>query len=196
MEFKCDKENWHDVCDQLKRKGADIIEEYDDKCFYIAISRCSKACDLIFWRCNCVNTNALAVIFDDIFPRMRHANDVCVTSGCMNYVHLYESIENNFIAYQMECDYDYTDFNVSELKADKLPHIHLDCFHKLKLIEDEESSSDYDDDDVDDDNDDKYGFSASYIRSCVMDSDDRLRDMIEDIFKVFRNHNKKGMNSN
>lgn len=179
----CNKANWSKICDELKTKRADIIREYDDECFYIALARAGKAYDLIFWRCISDDTIAIASILGDLFPDENQIDEMCVATGLLDYTHLKEQIENNTIAHKMECYYDYLEFCVHELKVGDFPQFHAECF-------DDDSHNEDDSDD-----DDNLMFNTPYVHSCVLDNDRYMIDAINEILNLVRDHNKRCVRS-
>lgn len=165
MDIKCNTENWSDICDQLEKRRNEIIHEYDDSCFYMALSINQKAIDLIYWRCKSESQTLLADFLLDILGLYDGSYDERnVDFGFYDYTHLETYIRNNAIAHDLECCYDYLRFDVKELHAHQFPIINHKCLkNHLPDI-------------------------GEKLYDIVMEGYDALEYAIEDIFKVFREH--------
>jgi hypothetical protein len=172
MEIQCNKENWQSVCHQLKLRRDAIIYEYDDYCFYMALARNDKAIDLVFWRCISENQRLLADFLDQLLEHDSEDDDLNVDFGFCDYTNLQERIATKTIAHDMECEYDYTRFEIIELKSEQFPYINPKCMHQSYA-----------------DGQNTYYINENTIRYTITRAD-YLKCAIDEIFKLILEHNE------
>lgn len=147
MSYVCNELNWEIVAEKIafhivreKFEWKKLIEKFDDDCFYIAMKRSNAASDIVFWRLKSDKQRAFSGYFRRVI-RLKAIFDLDVQMNCgtTKYSFLMQQIDSDNIAFQMGCDYAYSNFEVTELTEEDFPDFRPICARKhIKNIEIEE----------------------------------------------------------
>lgn len=203
MEVECNAENWQDVCLQLKEKKKELVNKYDDKCFYMALTTGEVPDDLIFWRCTTKTKKRVADFLNKIFSSYSlswHLKQI--DCGFLRYTRLQKRIRKGTIAYEMGVDRDWLrSFDVVELTAKEIPKIKLNCFknhmcdhdwkkHCVTAKQFEHLKTECPKSHI---SEEKFYISVSAIIDIVIrenEDENNLQTSIKHVFELLEQHNK------
>lgn len=147
MSYICNKLNWELVAEKIaynivqeKYEWKKLVEKFDDDCFYIALKRGNAASDIVFWRLNSNKQKAFSGYFRKII-RLKAIFDLDVQMKCGTTKHSYlmQQIDEDKLAFEMGCDYAYSNFDVTELTEEDFPEFQPICARNhIKSIDIEE----------------------------------------------------------
>lgn len=136
--------NWQIAAKNLEnlaiRSNSDwrnIINHYDEDCFFVALARDSAACDVVFWRLKSESQRNFAEFFRKVIRlRSRFDSDVKMKCGYKKYNFLLQYIEKEKLAFEMGCEYLYAEFIMVELNESSFPEYKPYCARKHIRTED------------------------------------------------------------
>lgn len=129
----CDESNWQDVSNQLKMKRRLLIKEFDDRCFYIAITRLAPEYDIIFWRLTNKNSRDFASYFKSVFKHfLRNKRDIRFTYGYSALTQLKEQL-NKRTKFKMELRCHPSDVcrSICEVNTPIMPPFSMVCAQRI-----------------------------------------------------------------
>lgn len=139
MSYICNELNWRIVANKItfqvmqqKTEWKNLVEKFDDDCFYIALKRDNAASDVVFWRLKSDKQKAFSDYFRKVI-RLKAIFDEDVVMKCGIAKHTILKMHllgGDKLAFEMGCEFTYSTFEVTELTEADFPDFNPICARK------------------------------------------------------------------